>query len=114
MEVADALRIPLEPAQVREALGDLALVRASLDNCESLVRLAGGEYTLTLTVPLGALRARYMIRAHVAGATRLPRHDDPFGDVDAQTLSFKARGEGVESAPRRSGRATIPRLRRAP
>jgi carbon monoxide dehydrogenase subunit G len=108
MEVADALRIPLEPAQVREALGDLALVRASLDNCESLVRLAGGEYTLTLTVPLGALRARYMIRAHVAGATRLPRHDDPSGDVDAQTLSFKARGEGVGSLRGQIAVALIP------
>jgi carbon monoxide dehydrogenase subunit G len=93
---------------VREALGDLALVRASLDNCESLVRLAGGEYTLTLTVPLGALRARYMIRAHVAGATRLPRHDDPSGDVDAQTLSFKARGEGVGSLRGQIAVALIP------
>jgi uncharacterized protein len=108
MEVADALRIPLEPAQVREALGDLALVRASIDNCESLVRLAGGEYTLRLTVPLGALRAHYAIRAHVADATRLPRHDGQSGDVDAQTLSFKARGEGVGSLRGQIAVALIP------
>jgi len=108
MEVADALRIPLEPAQVREALGDLALVRASIDNCESLVRLAGGEYTLRLTVPLGALRAHYAIRAHVADATRLPRHDGRPGEVDAQTLSFKARGEGVGSLRGQIAVALIP------
>jgi carbon monoxide dehydrogenase subunit G len=108
MEVADALRIPLEPGQVREALGDLALVRASIDNCESLVRLAGGEYILTLTVPLGALRSRYVIRAHVAEARRLPRHDGPAGEVDAQTLSFKARGEGVGSLRGQIAVALIP------
>jgi carbon monoxide dehydrogenase subunit G len=108
MEVADALRIPLEPGQVREALGDLALVRASIDNCESLVRLAGGEYILALTVPLGALRSRYVIRAHVAEARRLPRHDGPAGEVDAQTLSFKARGEGVGSLRGQIAVALIP------
>lgn len=108
MEVSDALRIPLEPAQVREALGDLALVRASIDNCESLIRLAGGEYTLRLTVPLGALRAHYAIRAHVADATRLPRHDGQPGEVDAQTLSFKACGEGVGSLRGQIAVALIP------
>jgi uncharacterized protein len=92
MEVTDALRVPLEPAQVRMALGDLALLRASLDNCESFVRLAGGEYALTLVVPLGALRARYAVRAHLA---RGSMHDDPA--VDAHLLSFKARGAGVGS-----------------
>jgi carbon monoxide dehydrogenase subunit G len=92
MEVTDALRIPLEPAQVRAALGDLALLRASLDNCENFVRLVGGDYALTLVVPLGALRARYAVRAHLA---RAPMHGDP--NVDAHLLSFKARGAGVGS-----------------
>jgi carbon monoxide dehydrogenase subunit G len=108
MEVADALRIPLAPALVREALGDLALVRASIDNCESLLRLAGGEYMLAMTVPLGALRSRYVIRAHVAEARRLPRHDEAEGEVDAQTLSFKARGEGVGSLRGQIAVALIP------
>ncbi len=97
MEVTDALRVPLERSQVREALGDLALVRASIDNCESLALLPSGEYALTLTVPLGALRSRYEIRAHTAGETRsLHRQTDEI-DADTQTLSFKARGEGVGS-----------------
>ena len=108
MEVADALRVPLAPALVREALGDLALVRASIDNCESLLRLAGGEYMLAMTVPLGALRSRYVIRAHVAEARRVPRHDGPEGEVDAQTLSFKARGEGVGSLRGQIAVAMIP------
>ncbi|GJH18957.1 carbon monoxide dehydrogenase [Caballeronia novacaledonica] len=102
MEVTDALCVPLDPAHVREALSDLALLRASLDNCESFTRTPGGEYVLTLTVPLGALRARYEIRAHAAGRTRQAGHaeseitqsDDA---VYARTLSFKARGEGVGS-----------------
>ncbi len=97
MEVTDALRVPFERSQVREALGDLALVRASIDNCESLARLASGEYALALTVPLGALRSRYEIRAHTAGAPRSLRQQDDDIDVDTQTLSFKARGEGVGS-----------------
>ncbi|MGA7812357.1 CoxG family protein [Caballeronia sp.] len=97
MEVTDALRVPLERSQVREALGDLTLVRASLDNCEALLRLPSGEYALTLTVPLGALRARYEIRAHTAGAARLLRQDADGPDADAQTLSFKALAEGVGS-----------------
>lgn len=54
MEVTDAFRVPLDPVHVREALGDLALVRASLDNCESFSRTPNGEYALTLIVPLGA------------------------------------------------------------
>lgn len=100
MEVTDALRVPLERGRVREALGDLALVRASIDNCESLQRLPSGEYALTLTVPLGALRSRYEIRAHTAGASRSLRHESEGAtpiDADTQTLSFKARGEGVGS-----------------
>jgi uncharacterized protein len=94
MEVTEALRVPLDPAHVRAALSDLALLRASLDNCEQFARTPSGEYALTLVVPLGALRARYEIRAHLAGRTRqLPAE----ADDDAQTLSFKARGEGVGS-----------------
>lgn len=56
MEVTEALRVPLEPAHVEDALGDLALLRASLDNCESFTRTPAGEYALTLFVPLGAAR----------------------------------------------------------
>ncbi|AET88320.1 MULTISPECIES: CoxG family protein [Caballeronia] len=105
MEVTDALRVPLDPAHVRDALGDLALLRASLDNCESFTRTPGGEYVLTLIVPLGALRARYEIRAHAAGRTRQAAHaeGEPAEPADAadtayaRTLSFKARGEGVGS-----------------
>ncbi|KDB08511.1 carbon monoxide dehydrogenase subunit G [Burkholderia sp. lig30] len=91
MELNDALRIPLAPSVVREALQDLALLRASFDHCESLIRLAHGEYALTLTVPLGPLRARYDVRAHVA------RHDaDASGDAQTQrTLNFKARADGI-------------------
>jgi carbon monoxide dehydrogenase subunit G len=108
MEVTDTLRVPLDLAHVREALGDLALLRASLDNCESFARLPGGEYALTMIVPLGALRARYEIRAHTAGRTRQAAHQEgeahkvePKPEPDsggyARTLSFKARGEGVGS-----------------
>jgi carbon monoxide dehydrogenase subunit G len=105
MEVCDAFRVPLDPAHAREALGDLALVRASLDNCESFARTPGGEYALTLIVPLGALRARYDIRAHSAGRTRQTAHTEGEAEGDAaaadalyaRTLSFKARGEGVGS-----------------
>ena len=104
MEVTDALRVPLQPAHVREALGDLALLRASLDHCETFSKLPGGEYALTMIVPLGALRARYEIRAHTAGRTRQAAHTegepepaDAGTDTYARTLSFKARGEGVGS-----------------
>ena len=58
MELIDALRIPLTPPTVRDALGDTALVRASLENCEAFSRLPSGEFALTLIVPLGPLRAR--------------------------------------------------------
>ncbi|SAK71679.1 CoxG family protein [Caballeronia ptereochthonis] len=102
MEVTDAFRVPLDPAHVREALGDLALVRASLDNCESFTRTPSGEYALTLIVPLGALRARYDVRAHSAGRTRQAAHEEGENAESAElayarTLSFKARGEGVGS-----------------
>jgi uncharacterized protein len=99
MEVNEALRVPLDPEQVRAALSDLALLRASLDHCESFTRTPNGEYALTVTVPLGALRARYDIRAHAAGRTRQKgaTHDNPGDDTYARTLSFKARGEGVGS-----------------
>jgi carbon monoxide dehydrogenase subunit G len=91
MELNDALRIPLAPSEVWEALQDLALLRASLDNCESFSELAGGEYSLVLTVPLGPLRARYAIRAHVAS------NDGTQAGKPHRTLNFKARADGVGS-----------------
>ncbi|MBN3821225.1 carbon monoxide dehydrogenase, partial [Paraburkholderia sp. Se-20369] len=89
MELNDALRIPLAPSVVRESLEDIALLRASFDHCESFVELARGEYALTLTVPLGPLRARYDVRAHVAG-----EHGDAEG-LPRRILNFKARADGL-------------------
>jgi len=91
MELNDALRIPLAPSDVWDALQDLALLRASLDNCESFTRFAHGEYALTMTVPLGPLRARYEVRAHVAGQDSGP------ADAERRTINFKARADGVGS-----------------
>jgi carbon monoxide dehydrogenase subunit G len=91
VELNNALRIALAPSDVWDALQDLALLRASLDNCESFTRLAGGEYALTLTVPLGPLRARYEVRAHVASKNAT----EP--DALHRALNFKARAEGVGS-----------------
>jgi carbon monoxide dehydrogenase subunit G len=91
MELNNALRIALAPSDVWDALQDLALLRASLDNCESFTRLAGGEYALTLTVPLGPLRARYEVRAHVASKNAA----EP--EAPHRALNFKARAEGVGS-----------------
>jgi carbon monoxide dehydrogenase subunit G len=89
MELNDALRIPLAPSAVWEALQDIALLRASLENCESFTQLPGGEYALTLTVPLGPLRARYDARAHVASQNGAAL------DAPHRTLNFKARAAGV-------------------
>jgi carbon monoxide dehydrogenase subunit G len=89
MELNDALRIPLAPSDVWLALQDLALLRASLDNCESFTRLSHGEYALTMTVPLGPLRGRYDARAHVAGQDSGP------ADAQRRTINFKARAEGI-------------------
>jgi carbon monoxide dehydrogenase subunit G len=91
MELKDALRISLAPSDVWDALQDIALLRASLDNCESFSRLARGEYALTLTVPLGPLRARYEVRAHVA--SKNPAQTE----TPHRTLNFKARADGVGS-----------------
>jgi carbon monoxide dehydrogenase subunit G len=91
MELNDALRIPLAPSDVWDALQDLALLRASLDNCESFTRLGDGEYALTMTVPLGPLRARYEARAHIAGQDSGP------ADAQRRTINFKARAEGIGS-----------------
>ncbi|KVR82093.1 CoxG family protein [Burkholderia vietnamiensis] len=84
MELNDTLRVPLAPAVVRDALEDLALLRASFDHCESFAKLAHGEFALTITVPLGPLRARYDVRAHSAG-----QQDDA-----RRVISFKARADG--------------------
>ncbi|WP_345811591.1 SRPBCC domain-containing protein [Paraburkholderia sp. PREW-6R] len=89
MELSDALRIPLAPSVVWDALQDLALLRASLDHCESFTRLARGEYALSMTVPLGPLRAHYDTRAHVAGQDSGP------ADAQRRTINFKARAEGI-------------------
>ncbi|KVW34733.1 CoxG family protein [Burkholderia ubonensis] len=89
MELNDALRVPLAPSVVGDALEDIALLRASFDHCESFVELTRGEYALALTVPLGPLRARYDVRAHVASEQ---------GDAQGQprrTLNFKARADGI-------------------
>ncbi|HDR9098804.1 TPA: carbon monoxide dehydrogenase [Burkholderia vietnamiensis] len=85
MELNDTLRVPLAPAVVRDALEDLALLRASFDHCESFAKLAHGEFALTITVPLGPLRARYDVRAHSASEQ---------GDA-RRVISFKARADGL-------------------
>ncbi|MBB2929702.1 CoxG family protein [Paraburkholderia silvatlantica] len=91
MELNDALRIPLEPAAVWAALQDVALVRASMEHCESFRRLGPGEYAITLTVPLGPLRARYEVRAHIANDTaQVPL-------TPRRVLSFRARADGIGS-----------------
>ncbi|HEX7685854.1 MAG TPA: SRPBCC domain-containing protein [Trinickia sp.] len=100
MELIDALRIPLAPSAVRDALQDIALLRASLENCESFSRLPSGEYALTLTVPLGPLRARYDVRAHLASAQARPAGDASEGEAEPalhRTLNFKACATGVGS-----------------
>lgn len=100
MELTDALRIPLPPSSVRDALQDIALLRASLENCEAFSRLPSGEYALTLTVPLGPLRARYDVRAHVASAQARLADDAPESEAEAalhRTLNFKACATGVGS-----------------
>ncbi|WP_153076094.1 CoxG family protein [Paraburkholderia bonniea] len=92
MELNDALRIPLALEDVCAALQDIALLRASLDHCESFSLQANGGYALTLTVPLGPLRACYEIRAHAASQAKrevlAPRQ---------RTLNFKARADGIGS-----------------
>ena len=101
MELTDAVRIPLAPAAVAEALSDLPLVRASLENCEAFSRLPSGEYALTLTVPVGPLRGRYEVRLHVSDA-------DTGAEADRQletgafralrrVINFKAGAAGVGS-----------------
>jgi len=91
MEVNDALRIPLPPSAVWDALHDVALVRASLEYCESFHRLAPGEYAATLTVPLGPLRARYEVRVHIANDGSQPPR--PL----RRMVSFRARADGIGS-----------------
>ncbi|MBB3255313.1 carbon monoxide dehydrogenase subunit G [Paraburkholderia bannensis] len=91
MELNDALRIALEPSAVWQALQDAALVRASLEHCESFRRLGPGEYAITLTVPLGPLRARYEVRAHIANdVAEVPLKP-------RRVLSFRARADGIGS-----------------
>ncbi|WP_322047854.1 CoxG family protein [Paraburkholderia sp. J67] len=91
MELNDALRIPLEPSAVWQALQDAALVRASLEHCESFRKLGPGEYAITLTVPLGPLRARYEVRAHIANdVAEVPL-------TPRRVLSFRARADGIGS-----------------
>jgi carbon monoxide dehydrogenase subunit G len=92
MELTAAVRVPLEPSAVWGALRDITFLRASLENCESFAQLPSGEYALSLTVPLGPLRARYEVRAHVASqGDQTP----DFSKTLHRTLNFKACAVGV-------------------
>lgn len=103
MELTDAVRIALAPSAVAEALSDLALVRASLENCETFSKLPGGEYSLTLTVPVGPLRGRYDVRLHVsnthtdAGTGADPRAEGAVFPALRRVINFKAGAAGVGS-----------------
>lgn len=98
MELTDALRVPLPLSAVCDALQDIALLRASLENCETFGRLPSGEYALTLTIPLGPLRARYDVRTHLASAeARLAGETRTPADSLHRTLNFKACASGVGS-----------------
>ncbi|EAY63838.1 hypothetical protein BCPG_02139, partial [Burkholderia cenocepacia PC184] len=94
MELNDTLRVPLAPTVVRDALEDLALLRASFDHCESFVKLAHGEFALTITVPLGPLRARYDVRAHAAAEQGRRR----------RSAAPRAQLQGAGRRPRRAAR----------
>ncbi|EEE05747.1 carbon monoxide dehydrogenase [Burkholderia multivorans] len=89
MELNDTLCVALAPAVVRDALEDVALLRASVDHCESFVKRARDEFALTITVPHGTLRARYEVRVHVAA-----EHGDAEGRP-RRMLGFHARAEGL-------------------
>jgi uncharacterized protein len=95
MELTDAVRIPLPPSAVREALCDGAILRASLDNCESHTRLPSGEHVLVMTVPVGPLRGRYDIRVHAANAGG--RSSAEGAKPSRCTLNFRAWAAGVGS-----------------
>lgn len=97
MELTDAVRISLPPSAVADALADLALIRASLENCEAFSRLPVGEFALTLTVPVGALRGRYDVRLHVSQADAGDRAEGgPFRAL-RRVINFKAAAAGVGS-----------------
>lgn len=89
MELNDTLCVALAPAVVRDALEDVALLRASVDHCESFVKRARDEFALTITVPHGTLRGRYEVRVHVAA-----EHGDAEGRP-RRMLGFHARAEGL-------------------
>jgi carbon monoxide dehydrogenase subunit G len=99
MDLTDALRIPLGRSAVAEALRDGALLRASVENCESFARHPSGEYWLVVTVPVGTLRGRYEIRVHAANRDRgAPPVNDAQADnamPRSHTLSFKASAPGI-------------------
>ncbi len=98
MELTDALRIPLDPSIVAESLDDGALLRASLENCESLERRPGGEYALILTVPVGPLRGRYEVRMHRANPVGVGEAATlDAGRQLSRTLNLKASAAGVGS-----------------
>jgi carbon monoxide dehydrogenase subunit G len=99
MDLTDALRIPLGRSAVTEALRDGALLRASIENCESFARHPSGEYRLVVTVPVGTLRGRYEIRVHAANRDRgaTPANGEQADDAmpRSHTLSFKASAPGI-------------------
>jgi carbon monoxide dehydrogenase subunit G len=95
MELTDAVRVDLAPAAVAQALSDLALVRASLENCETFTRLPDGEFALTFTVPVGPLRGRYEVRLHLADVEDSPEREP--ARVLHRVINFKAGAAGVGS-----------------
>lgn len=101
MELTDAVRISLPPSAVVHALSDLALVRASVENCEAFSRLPSGEFALTLTVPVGPLRGRYEVRLHISDAGVDAHADNAAerGPIRAlrRVINFKAAAGGVGS-----------------
>ncbi|PMS32785.1 carbon monoxide dehydrogenase subunit G [Trinickia symbiotica] len=99
MELTDALRIPLDPSIVAESLDDGALLRASLENCESFERRPGGEYALVVTVPVGPLRGRYDVRMHMMTSPGGAYGGVPAGGEHrlSRTLNLKASAAGVGS-----------------
>lgn len=99
MEMTDAVRICLAPSAVAHALSDPALVRASLENCETFSRLPDGEFLLTLTVPVGPLRGRYDVRLHISEGDATPDCPAEPGAFRAlrRVINFKAGAAGVGS-----------------
>ncbi len=106
MDLTGEYRIPAPRETVWKALNDPEILRAAIPGCEELVKVSDTEFTATVTLKIGPVKARF------GGKVTLSELDPPkgykiSGEGQGGVAGFAKGGAEVRLTEEEGGRATL-------